>query len=126
MWDNYHIIMVCQNSGIRQIVGGRTSYCMLFYFTFWHTLIMQSVIMRARSVTNSPPYALQAKESVGLFAQELYPHEPYLVFLVVSPKLVERGVDVVGVALAEVLVDVVHLVFVHCLLQEIVDVHLRA
>ena len=63
---------------------------------------------------------------VCLFRKELYSHKSYFILRIVAAKLVHSVVYIVGLRLTEVFVDVVHLVFVHHVLKEVIDVYLSA
>ena len=62
---------------------------------------------------------------VGHFGEELDAHEADLVFCVVVAEFVVGLIETVGVALAEIVEDVGDTVFVHDVVEEIVDIDLR-
>ena len=66
------------------------------------------------------------RKSVGHFREELDTHQPHFVLGVFVAEFLQGSLQVIGVALHEVVVDVVNLVFVHHLVEEIVDVELCA
>ena len=65
----------------------------------------------------------QLSTLIRLFREELYANQSYFVVLVVATEFVHSVVYAVRLALAEVLIDVVHLIFVHDIFEEVVDVH---
>lgn len=60
--------------------------------------------------------------SVGHFGNKLHAHKPYLLLRIIVAQFVHRLVQVIRFRFFEVVVDVEHVILVHDLVQEVVDV----
>ena len=79
-----------------------------------------------RQLPNMPITTIAYQELIGHLRQELDADQAYLILAVVFAQLFHGVIQIVGVALHEIVVDIVNVVFVHHLLKEIVNVEFRS